>query len=366
MTVTTVYVGGLTENIGNDELQDEFDRFGPVKAVWVARHPSSKGYAFVDYYHEDHALEAVREMDGRFCFGSQIKVELSKSEFDKNDKSSQHQTGGSKDRSDRPRQHHRSDSPRRERYSSPSPRRRRANRSPISDHRRSRSSDRRSQSLDKSAANTASSEFPDFVLRNAITLILLRDPLLLRAASVMGENGVQSKAENTDRSSFDSRPRPCDRRESRRTTHELLDILAKRQALDFNETLSQHTALENFLTGQSSFGFMNSLTQNPSLPVNPNLPAMLSNPRPIFTNGNRPMKSSSSSAPCDMTNNWYLNRYYRYPLFPSASTAMPTATADKTSVSSQPISQQQTAPIFPVRMSFPPAMTRPPRMPPRR
>ena len=104
MTVTTVYVGGLTENIGNDELQDEFDRFGPVKAVWVARHPSSKGYAFVDYYHEDHALEAVREMDGRFCFGSQIKVELSKSEFDKNDKSSQHQTGGSKDRSDRPRQ----------------------------------------------------------------------------------------------------------------------------------------------------------------------------------------------------------------------------------------------------------------------
>ena len=72
--VTTVYVGGLTENIGNDQLQDEFDRFGPVKTVWVARNPSSRGYAFVDYYNKDHALEAVREMDGRFCFGSQIKL----------------------------------------------------------------------------------------------------------------------------------------------------------------------------------------------------------------------------------------------------------------------------------------------------
>ena len=375
-TVTKVYVGGLTEDIGNDQLQDEFDRFGPVKTVWVARNPSSKGYAFVDYYNVEHALEAVREMDGRFCFGSQLKVELSKNELDKNDKSSKRKPDDRKDRSDRHRRRHRSESPRHERYSSPySPGRRSADRSPISDDRRSRSPDRRSQSPDRSAANSASSEsqlLPDFVLRNAITLILLRDPLLLRAASAMGVNGLQAKVENTERRSFGSRPRPYDRRRELKTTHDLLDILSNSHALDFNETLTQHTALENFLTGQSAYGFMNGSTQNASLPVNPNLPAMLPNPQPLFTNGNQPLKSTSSSAPCDMshvTNDWYLNRYYGYahPMFPSVSTAMPTVTADKTSASAQPTSQQQqTTPVFPVRMSFPPAMPQSHRMPPRR
>ena len=368
--VTKVYVGGLTEDIGNDQLQEEFERFGPVKTVWVARNPSSKGYAFVDYYSVDHALEAVREMDGRFCFGSQIKVEISKNELDKNDKSLKRPSGDRKDRHDRHRRRHRSQSPRNEEYLFPhSPRRRSGDRSPISDDRHSRSPDRRSQSPDQSAANETSSEsqlLPDFVLRNAITLILLRDPLLLRAASAMGGNGIKTKAENTERRSFGSGPRPRDRKEQPKITNDLLDILTSSQALDFNENLKQHTALQNFMPDPSAFGFMNRSTQNLSLPANPNLSAMLPNQQPFFTNGNQLQKSTSSSAPCDMTNDWHLNPYYGYtPMIPSAPTAM--ATADKTSVSTHPTSQQQqTTPVFPVRMPFPRTVPQPPRMPPRR
>ena len=364
--VTKVYVGGLTEDIGNDQLQEEFERFGPVKTVWVARNPSSKGYAFVDYYSVDHALEAVREMDGCFCFGSKIKVEISKNELDKNNKSSKRQPGDRKDRHDRHRRRHRSESPLSNGYSSlHSPQRRSADRSPISDDRYSRSPDHRSQSPDQSAANVTSSEsqlLPDFVLRNAITLILLRDPLLLRAASAMGGNGLQAKSENTERGSFGSGPRQLDRKEKLKTTNDLLDLLTSSQALDFNEKLKQHTALQNFMPDSSSFGFMNSSIQNPSLPVNQNLSTMLQNQQPLFTKGNQHQNSTSSSAPYDMINDWHLNPYYGYtPMLPSA------PTADKTSASIQPTSQpQQTTPVFPVRMPFPPTVPQTPRMPPRR
>lgn len=75
---TKVYIGGLLENIGNDKLQHEFEKFGPVVKVWVARSPHSRGYAFVDFTDAGNAARAVREMNGKECFGSKILVQISR------------------------------------------------------------------------------------------------------------------------------------------------------------------------------------------------------------------------------------------------------------------------------------------------
>ena len=75
---TKVYIGGLFEDIGNDKLQDEFEKFGPVEKVWIARSPHSKGYAFVDYFDPVDAARAIKEMNGKQCFGGKILVQISR------------------------------------------------------------------------------------------------------------------------------------------------------------------------------------------------------------------------------------------------------------------------------------------------
>ena len=43
--MTRVYVGNLGKNGSRRELEREFERFGPLRDVWVARNPP--GFAFV-------------------------------------------------------------------------------------------------------------------------------------------------------------------------------------------------------------------------------------------------------------------------------------------------------------------------------
>ncbi|XP_033735457.1 uncharacterized protein LOC117323990 [Pecten maximus] len=77
MPKTKLYVGGLVDDVGNDRLHRTFEKFGKIKKVWVARNPGSRGYAFIDFYDPEHALNASEEMNGKHIFGSNIKVELS-------------------------------------------------------------------------------------------------------------------------------------------------------------------------------------------------------------------------------------------------------------------------------------------------
>ena len=45
-----IFIGGLRDDANRHDLEDAFNRYGPVKDVWVARKPP--GFAFVEM--EDH------------------------------------------------------------------------------------------------------------------------------------------------------------------------------------------------------------------------------------------------------------------------------------------------------------------------
>ena len=90
-----MYVGDLGSGGSKPELEREFERYGPLKSVWVARNPPGKcppffvtpphllppflGFAFIEFEDPRDAEDAVRDMDGRFVCGVRIRVELAKS-----------------------------------------------------------------------------------------------------------------------------------------------------------------------------------------------------------------------------------------------------------------------------------------------
>ena len=73
---TRVYIGDLGSGGSKQELEREFETFGPLKSVWVARNPP--GFAFIEFEDPRDADDAVREMDGRHVCGVRIRVELAK------------------------------------------------------------------------------------------------------------------------------------------------------------------------------------------------------------------------------------------------------------------------------------------------
>ena len=93
-----VYIGDLGSGGSKPELEREFERYGPLKSVWVARNPPGElaailfrhlvhfhttrfrpGFAFIEFEDPRDAEDAVRDMDGRFVCGCRIRVELAKS-----------------------------------------------------------------------------------------------------------------------------------------------------------------------------------------------------------------------------------------------------------------------------------------------
>lgn len=44
------------------DLREDFDRYGPLRSVWIARKPP--GFAFIEYEDTRDAEDAVRKMDG--------------------------------------------------------------------------------------------------------------------------------------------------------------------------------------------------------------------------------------------------------------------------------------------------------------
>ena len=56
-----VYVGDLSRDATERELERAFSYYGPLKSVWVARNPS--GFAFVEFDDPRDADDAVRGLD---------------------------------------------------------------------------------------------------------------------------------------------------------------------------------------------------------------------------------------------------------------------------------------------------------------
>eukprot|EP01039_Chlorochromonas_danica_P010058 gene10058-11129_t len=74
--MTTVYVGNLDVNATVRDLHYEFDRYGRISDIWIARNPP--GFAFIDFEDDRDARDAVRDMDGRTIRDKRIRVEISR------------------------------------------------------------------------------------------------------------------------------------------------------------------------------------------------------------------------------------------------------------------------------------------------
>ncbi len=76
-----VYVGNLSFNFGQKELQEAFEAFGEVtEAVVITDKYSgrSKGFGFVTFANEDDAKKAIAEMNGKDVGGRELKVNEAK------------------------------------------------------------------------------------------------------------------------------------------------------------------------------------------------------------------------------------------------------------------------------------------------
>jgi len=56
-----VFIGKLSSRVREDDLRDEFRRYGRIRDIDFRRH---RGFAFVEYNNSSDARAAVEEMDG--------------------------------------------------------------------------------------------------------------------------------------------------------------------------------------------------------------------------------------------------------------------------------------------------------------
>jgi len=70
-----VYVGNLGNSASKSELEDEFEYYGKITSVWVARSPP--GFAYIIFEDSQDAKDAVRGLDGKMICGHRVKVDLS-------------------------------------------------------------------------------------------------------------------------------------------------------------------------------------------------------------------------------------------------------------------------------------------------
>ena len=71
-----VYIGNLGDRPPRKEdLEEEFEKFGKLVSVWIARSPP--GFAYIEFEEEQDAKDAVAEMDGKQIGDRRIVVEMS-------------------------------------------------------------------------------------------------------------------------------------------------------------------------------------------------------------------------------------------------------------------------------------------------
>jgi arginine/serine-rich splicing factor 7 len=58
-----VHVADLGIDCTQKDIEKNFNKFGEIKDIWLARNPPC--FAFLVYKHRSEAEDAIREMDGR-------------------------------------------------------------------------------------------------------------------------------------------------------------------------------------------------------------------------------------------------------------------------------------------------------------
>ncbi|XP_053606078.1 heterogeneous nuclear ribonucleoprotein Q isoform X4 [Plodia interpunctella] len=79
--VKVLYVRNLTQEISEEALKEEFERYGTVERV-----KKIKDYAFVHFDDRDCAVKAMQELDGKEMGGARLEVSLAKPPSDKKKK----------------------------------------------------------------------------------------------------------------------------------------------------------------------------------------------------------------------------------------------------------------------------------------
>ena len=74
--MSRIFIGGLPEDASRTELEREFEYFGRLRDVWVARNPP--GFGFIVFEDARDADDAVKEMDGKRVCGTRIRVEYAR------------------------------------------------------------------------------------------------------------------------------------------------------------------------------------------------------------------------------------------------------------------------------------------------
>ena len=74
--MSRIFIGGLTEDASRTELEREFEYFGRLRDVWVARNPP--GFGFIVFEDARDAEDAVKDMDGKRVCGTRIRVEFAR------------------------------------------------------------------------------------------------------------------------------------------------------------------------------------------------------------------------------------------------------------------------------------------------
>ncbi|KAF6029469.1 hypothetical protein EB796_012232 [Bugula neritina] len=95
-----VFVGDLGHQTTRYDIEREYERYGQLIDVWVARNPP--GFAFIVFKHVEECERAVRKSHGRRLCGRRVRVEYARPFDDRSEK-----------QKDSIRSRHRSRSPRR-------------------------------------------------------------------------------------------------------------------------------------------------------------------------------------------------------------------------------------------------------------
>lgn len=80
-----IYVGNLSYQVSEAELQDAFAQFGEVASVKIISDRlsgQSKGFGFVEMEVQAEAEEAIKQLDGASLKGRPIKVNLARPKTD--------------------------------------------------------------------------------------------------------------------------------------------------------------------------------------------------------------------------------------------------------------------------------------------
>ncbi|MDH4127419.1 MAG: RNA-binding protein [Spirochaetota bacterium] len=96
-----IYVGNLSYEVTENDLQKSFEAFGKVVTVKIIKDPytdSSKGFGFVEMSTKEEADAAVAELNGKELKGRTLKVNEAHARNEKRRPTNNNRGGGGGDR----------------------------------------------------------------------------------------------------------------------------------------------------------------------------------------------------------------------------------------------------------------------------